>query len=53
MDAGTNGSFEQESLGKPQRRNWPFYDQVILSLPVLQGGRRKGAVFIQIKQVLF
>ncbi|MHB8521022.1 MAG: Wadjet anti-phage system protein JetD domain-containing protein [Limisphaerales bacterium] len=26
IDEGTKGNFEQESLGKPQRRNWPFYD---------------------------
>ena len=26
LDAGTKGKFEQESLGRPQRRNWPFYD---------------------------
>jgi len=26
LDEGTKGNFEQESLGKPQRRNWPFYD---------------------------
>jgi hypothetical protein len=26
LDEGTKGSFEQESLGRPQRRNWPFYD---------------------------
>jgi hypothetical protein len=26
LDKGTKGSFEQESLGKPQRRNWPFYE---------------------------
>ncbi len=26
LDEGTKGGFEQESLGKPQRRKWPFYD---------------------------
>ncbi len=26
MDEGTKGSFEQESLGRPLRRTWPFYD---------------------------
>lgn len=25
LHEGTNGSFEQESLGKPQHRTWPFY----------------------------
>jgi hypothetical protein len=26
LDAGTKGNFEQESLGKPNRKIWPFYD---------------------------
>jgi len=26
LEAGNKGNFEQESLGRPNRKNWPFYD---------------------------
>ena len=26
LEEGTQGSFEQESLGMPRHRHWPFYD---------------------------
>jgi hypothetical protein len=26
LEAGNKGTYEQESLGKPKRKNWPFYD---------------------------
>jgi hypothetical protein len=28
LNGGTKGSYEQESLGTPKRRKWPFYDSL-------------------------